>query len=87
MSVERTKFDGFDELEIFCSDCGQGHGRSYMDDHFRRMIADAREDGWQIKADGSGWRHRCPDCVGIKVEAPSADSLGHVYDDDIEELL
>ena len=66
MSIEREKFDGFDELELFCDDCGEGHGVTFMADAFKRMLEQARDDGWQIKPDASkesGWRHVCGLCA------------------------
>ncbi len=58
MSLER---DG-NRVEMCCDACPAGLGKSYPDEDFDIMCADAKQRGWQIKKVGVKWKHFCPQC-------------------------
>lgn len=65
MSIERSK----GKIGMNCDSCGDELKRNdtqvlHDKDDFDILIADARDEGWDITKTKSGvWEHTCPDCI------------------------
>lgn len=57
----------YGETRLICDDCGDWQRETYDRDEFRRMIDDAKQDGWLVRP-GSEWTHLCPKCAAVKDE-------------------
>ena len=56
--INRSRF----EQQLVCDDCGD-EGETFDNDDFRRMIANAKDDGWSIRLVRGEWTHTCRQCV------------------------
>ncbi len=62
MAIEN--FEGCSEM--LCDYCGEPYSDPVRDSRFHGMIQDAKEDGWRIRKNTSGWEHTCPSCLEIE---------------------
>lgn len=62
----------YGETRLICDSCGDWQKKTYDRDEFRRMIDDAKEDGWLVRSGRGEWTHTCPKC------APVADDFDEV---------
>lgn len=53
----------YGQQRIVCDECERQHTKLYDSDDFRRMIDDAKEDGWLVKSGRGEWVHTCPKCA------------------------
>ena len=59
MTIERHA----SRQQICCDTCPASQARTYGQDEFDVMRADAKEEGWAFEKDRGEWQHTCPDCV------------------------
>lgn len=50
---------------VCCNVCGDEHPDEYDQANFGAMIAQAKEDGWEVKLEAGDWVHHCPEHAGI----------------------
>lgn len=51
------------KIELVCDTCGITALGPYQNSDFDVMIADAKEDDWEITNEEGEWIHNCPNCV------------------------
>jgi uncharacterized C2H2 Zn-finger protein len=53
----------YGEQQIVCDQCETTATKFYDRDDFRRMVDDAKEDGWLVRSGNGEWTHTCPKCA------------------------
>lgn len=53
----------YGQQRLICDQCENAETKPYDGDDFRRMIDDAKEDGWLVRSGNGGWTHTCPKCA------------------------
>jgi hypothetical protein len=60
--IERVGFGDFASFDIQCDYCEFCENFD-TDGDFSQAISDAKEHGWKVIKNGSGWLHKCASCV------------------------
>lgn len=50
-------------FELVCDEVGCGHTELFKTNDWHKMLAEAKELGWEIKKSSEVWEHFCPTCM------------------------
>ena len=53
----------YGETRLVCDSCGDWQKDTFDRDEFRRMIDEAKAEGWSVKSGRGEWAHLCPNCA------------------------